>query len=42
MAVSDLTQPYDLKLIMKDYPYVEDCLLIWSANFFWVCTYVNY
>jgi len=34
MAISDLTQPYDLKLIMKDYPYVEDGLLIWSAIFF--------
>lgn len=42
MAVPDPTQPHGLKLIMKDYPYAEDGLLIWSAIENWVRTYVNY
>jgi lipoxygenase len=42
MAVPDPTQPHGLKLTMKDYPYAEDGLLIWSAIENWVRKYVNY
>ncbi|KAJ1407082.1 PLAT/LH2 domain [Sesbania bispinosa] len=42
MAVPEPTQPHGLKLVMEDYPYAEDGLLIWSAIENWVRTYVNY
>ncbi|KAJ4835147.1 hypothetical protein Tsubulata_033455 [Turnera subulata] len=41
MAVPDPTQPHGLKLIMEDYPYAQDGLLIWSAIENWVRTYVK-
>ncbi|KAL6972631.1 linoleate 13S-lipoxygenase [Sarracenia purpurea var. burkii] len=41
MAVPDPTQPHGLKLLIEDYPYAADGLLIWSAIEDWVRTYVN-
>ncbi|GAB4841979.1 hypothetical protein Ancab_011937 [Ancistrocladus abbreviatus] len=41
MAVPDPTQPHGLKLILEDYPYAADGLLIWEAIENWVRTYVN-
>lgn len=42
MAVPDPTQPHGLKLILEDYPYAADGLLIWEAIQNWVQTYVNH
>lgn len=42
MAVADPTQPHGLKLILEDYPYAADGILIWSAIEDWVRTYVNH
>ncbi|XVE88048.1 hypothetical protein DITRI_Ditri19aG0037400 [Diplodiscus trichospermus] len=42
MAVSDTTQPHGLKLLIEDYPYANDGLLIWSAIEELVETFVNY
>ncbi|XP_031262038.1 linoleate 13S-lipoxygenase 3-1, chloroplastic-like [Pistacia vera] len=42
MAVPDPTQPHGLKLLIEDYPYASDGLLIWSAIEEWVRTYVNH
>ncbi|XP_027353121.1 linoleate 13S-lipoxygenase 3-1, chloroplastic-like [Abrus precatorius] len=42
MAVPDPSQPNGLKLLIKDYPYAADGLLIWSAIENWVRTYVNH
>ncbi|XWS12645.1 hypothetical protein CRYUN_Cryun37aG0107800 [Craigia yunnanensis] len=42
MAVPDATQPHGLKLLIEDYPYANDGLLIWSAIEELVETYVNY
>ncbi|EEF28014.1 lipoxygenase, putative [Ricinus communis] len=41
MAVPDPTQPHGLKLLLEDYPYAQDGLLIWFAIENWVRTYVN-
>ncbi|OAY36404.1 linoleate 13S-lipoxygenase 3-1, chloroplastic [Manihot esculenta] len=41
VAVPDPTQPHGLKLIIEDYPYAQDGLLIWSAIENWVRSYVN-
>eukprot|EP00262_Sarcandra_glabra_P002534 TRINITY_DN12927_c0_g1_i1.p1 TRINITY_DN12927_c0_g1~~TRINITY_DN12927_c0_g1_i1.p1 ORF type:complete len:911 (+),score=107.01 TRINITY_DN12927_c0_g1_i1:281-3013(+) len=41
MAIEDPTQPHGLKLVIEDYPYAADGLLIWSAIQEWVQTYVN-
>ncbi|XP_047317023.1 linoleate 13S-lipoxygenase 3-1, chloroplastic-like isoform X2 [Impatiens glandulifera] len=41
MAVADPTQAHGVRLIMEDYPYAADGLLIWSAIENWVRTYVN-
>ncbi|KAJ4953597.1 hypothetical protein NE237_030429 [Protea cynaroides] len=41
MAVEDPTQPHGLKLVIEDYPYANDGLLIWFAIESWVRTYVN-
>ncbi|PON83576.1 Lipoxygenase [Trema orientale] len=41
MAVPDPTQPHGVKLVMEDYPYANDGLLIWGAIENWVRTYVN-
>ena len=42
MAVPDPTQPNGVKLLIEDYPYATDGLLIWSAIENWVRTYVNH
>ncbi|GLT82869.1 hypothetical protein SLE2022_012020 [Rubroshorea leprosula] len=42
MAIPDPTQPQGLRLLIKDYPYATDGLLIWSAIEKLVRTYVNY
>lgn len=42
IAVPDPTQPNGLKLLIEDYPYATDGLLIWSAIGNWVRTYVNH
>ncbi|XVE88618.1 hypothetical protein DITRI_Ditri19aG0084000 [Diplodiscus trichospermus] len=41
VAVPDPTQPHGLKLLIEDYPYATDGLLIWNAIENWVRTYVN-
>ncbi|XP_073128873.1 linoleate 13S-lipoxygenase 3-1, chloroplastic-like isoform X2 [Henckelia pumila] len=40
MAVRDPTQPHGLKLVMDDYPYAADGLMIWGAIEKWVHKYV--
>lgn len=42
MAMPDSTYPNGLKLIIEDYPYAQDGLLIWSAIENLVSKYVNY
>lgn len=42
MAVPDSTQPHGVKLLLDDYPYAADGLLIWDAINNWVRTYVNH
>ncbi|CAA6664638.1 unnamed protein product [Spirodela intermedia] len=41
VAVEDPTQPYGLKLLIEDYPYANDGLLMWSSIQNWVRTYVD-
>uniref|UniRef100_A0A0C9S685 Lipoxygenase n=1 Tax=Wollemia nobilis TaxID=56998 RepID=A0A0C9S685_9CONI len=41
MAVEDSTQPHGVKLVIEDYPYAADGLLIWSAIKEWVEKYVD-
>lgn len=41
MAVEDPTQPHGLRLLIEDYPYAADGLLLWSAIERWVHTYVS-
>ncbi|XP_008791914.2 putative lipoxygenase 5 [Phoenix dactylifera] len=41
MAIEDPSQPHGLKLLVEDYPYANDGLLIWSALQTWVRTYVQ-
>eukprot|EP00252_Welwitschia_mirabilis_P019926 TRINITY_DN4743_c0_g1_i1.p1 TRINITY_DN4743_c0_g1~~TRINITY_DN4743_c0_g1_i1.p1 ORF type:complete len:585 (+),score=61.44 TRINITY_DN4743_c0_g1_i1:296-2050(+) len=42
MAEKDPSKPHGLKLVIEDYPYAADGLLIWSAIQEWVEEYVNY
>ncbi|XP_027124827.1 linoleate 13S-lipoxygenase 3-1, chloroplastic-like [Coffea arabica] len=42
MAVPDPTQTHGLKLVMEDYPYAADGLLIWAAIESWVRKCVNH
>ncbi|KAL2341892.1 hypothetical protein Fmac_009832 [Flemingia macrophylla] len=42
MAEPDPTQPHGLRLVVEDYPYANDGLLIWFALENLVRTYVNY
>ncbi|KAL6536664.1 hypothetical protein OROMI_026245 [Orobanche minor] len=42
MAVPDPTEPYGVKLLVEDYPYASDGLMIWSAIESWVHNYVNH
>lgn len=41
MAVPDPSQRHGLKLLIEDYPYASDGLLIWEAIQNWVHTYVT-
>ncbi|KAJ6825466.1 putative lipoxygenase 5 [Iris pallida] len=41
MAVEDPTQIHGVRLLIKDYPYAADGLLLWSAIKSWVSTYVH-
>lgn len=40
MAVEDPTQPHGLRLLIEDYPYATDGLLLWSAIRRWCDAYV--
>ncbi|XP_020586977.1 probable lipoxygenase 6 [Phalaenopsis equestris] len=42
VAVEDPSQPHSLRLLISDYPYAEDGLLIWSAIECWVNHYTNH
>lgn len=42
MAVEDPSMPCGVKLVIEDYPYAADGLLIWSAIKEWVESYVNH
>ena len=42
MAVEDPSVPGGLKLVIEDYPYAADGLLIWSAIKEWVESYVEH
>lgn len=42
MAVPDPTKPHGLRLLIEDYPYATDGLLIWSALEKLIRTYVDY
>lgn len=41
MAELDPSQPHGIKLVLEDYPYANDGLLIWEAIENWVRTYVT-
>ncbi|KAL5218682.1 hypothetical protein ABZP36_019366 [Zizania latifolia] len=41
VAVEDATQPYGIRLLIDDYPYANDGLLLWSAIRSWVESYVQ-
>ncbi|PUZ47343.1 hypothetical protein GQ55_7G157700 [Panicum hallii var. hallii] len=40
MAVEDPTQPHGLRLLIEDYPYATDGMLLWSAITRWCDAYV--
>ncbi|KAH9610572.1 hypothetical protein KSS87_003332 [Heliosperma pusillum] len=42
MAEEDPTEPFGIKLVIEDYPYAADGLLIWSATKDWVGSYVGH
>lgn len=42
MAVEDPSEPCGIKLVIEDYPYAADGLLIWSAIKEWVESYVEH
>ncbi|KAJ1686166.1 hypothetical protein LUZ63_017556 [Rhynchospora breviuscula] len=42
MAVEDPSMPCGVRLVLEDYPYAADSLLIWSAIEDWVRGYVNH
>ncbi|KAG2706711.1 hypothetical protein I3760_05G115900 [Carya illinoinensis] len=42
MAVEDPSMPCGVRLVIEDYPYAADGLLIWSATQEWVENYVNH
>ncbi|EEF43281.1 lipoxygenase, putative [Ricinus communis] len=42
LAIPDAKQPHGLRLLIEDYPFANDGLLIWSAIQDLVKTYVNY
>ncbi|MQL96402.1 hypothetical protein Taro_029076 [Colocasia esculenta] len=42
MAVEDAAMPCGIKLVLEDYPYADDGLLVWSATKDWVHDYVTH
>lgn len=42
VAVEDPSAPHGLKLIIEDYPYANDGLVLWDAIKNWVSDYVNH
>ncbi|KAK7362837.1 hypothetical protein VNO77_04961 [Canavalia gladiata] len=42
LAVTDATQPHGIRLVIEDYPFAADGLLIWSSIEKLVDTYVNH
>ncbi|WJX52132.1 linoleate 13S-lipoxygenase [Trifolium repens] len=42
LAIPDATQPHGIRLLIEDYPYAADGLLIWSSIEKLVRTYVNH
>ncbi|KAK7319063.1 hypothetical protein RJT34_03775 [Clitoria ternatea] len=42
MAIEDPSMPFGVKLLIEDYPYASDGLLIWSAIKEWVESYVGH
>ncbi|XP_034687619.1 linoleate 13S-lipoxygenase 2-1, chloroplastic-like [Vitis riparia] len=42
IAVEDPTAPHGLKLLIEDYPFANDGLILWDALKQWVADYVNY
>ncbi|XP_030459833.1 lipoxygenase 6, chloroplastic [Syzygium oleosum] len=42
MAVEDPSAPHGLRLILEDYPYADDGLLVWTAIKEWVESYVDH
>ncbi|CAL9179629.1 unnamed protein product [Musa hybrid cultivar] len=41
MAVEDPTQPHGVRLVLQDYPYADDGLLLWSAITSYVRSYIQ-
>ncbi|RWW29160.1 hypothetical protein GW17_00006322 [Ensete ventricosum] len=41
MAVEDPTQPHGVRLVLPDYPYADDGLLLWSAITSYVRSYLQ-
>ncbi|URE48430.1 hypothetical protein MUK42_07522 [Musa troglodytarum] len=41
MAVEDPTQPHGVRLVLPDYPYADDGLLLWSAITSYVRSYIQ-
>ncbi|ONL94218.1 lipoxygenase9 [Zea mays] len=41
VAVEDASQPHGIRLLIEDYPYANDGLLLWSAIRSWVESYVQ-
>ena len=41
MAVPDQSSPYGVRLLIKDYPYAVDGLVIWWAIERWVMEYLD-
>nr|ASI38492.1 LOX2 [Allium cepa] len=42
MAVEDPSSPCDIKLVIEDYPYASDGILVWSAIEDWVRSYIDH
>ncbi|KAJ9697886.1 hypothetical protein PVL29_007147 [Vitis rotundifolia] len=42
IAVEDADAPHGLKLLIEDYPFANDGLILWDALKQWVADYVNY
>ncbi|GKC76243.1 linoleate 13S-lipoxygenase 2-1, chloroplastic-like protein [Tanacetum coccineum] len=42
MAIEDINEPYGVKLMIEDYPYANDGLLLWDAIGQWATSYVDH